>query len=61
MENNIPKLMTIKEVAATGILSEYCIRTLIKQGKLPVIFSGRKALINYTVLCNHLNSLAVNL
>ena len=44
---NNPKMMTVKEVAATGILSEYAIRLLIKTGRLSVLRVGNRALINF--------------
>ena len=56
-----PKFLTIKQVADTGILSEYCLRRMLKAGQLPAIYSGKKALINYTALCEHLSTLSVNL
>ena len=46
------QLMSIREAAQTGILSEYALRMMIKRGKLPAIFVGKKALINYEALCN---------
>ena len=60
METKIPKFMTIKEIAKTGILPEHAIRQLVKAGQLPAIYSGKKALINFTTLCEHLNSLPIN-
>lgn len=42
-----PKFMTIREVARTGILSEYCLRIMVKEGKIPHIMAGTKCLINY--------------
>ncbi|MCH5193714.1 MAG: excisionase family DNA-binding protein [Oscillospiraceae bacterium] len=45
-------LMSIREAAQTGILSEYALRMMIKRGELPAIFVGKKALINYDALCN---------
>ena len=45
-------LMSIREAAQTGILSEYALRMMIKRGELPAIFVGKKALINYEALCN---------
>ena len=54
---NIPKFMTVKELASTGILSEYCIRRMLKEGKIPAIYTGKKALINFDVLCKQLNSM----
>lgn len=42
-----PKMMTIRQVAATGILPEYAIRTGVKTGSIPAFYCGSKALINY--------------
>lgn len=53
--NSIPKFLTIREVAATGILPEYFLRRLAKEGKLPCIYSGRKCLINIDRLVDQLN------
>lgn len=49
MENEI-KLLTIRETAKTGILSETCLRLMEKQGRLPGIYVGRKFLVNYPML-----------
>ena len=57
MTNDIPKMMTIKETAKTGILPEHALRELCKQNKLPAIFIGKKCLINYDLLKKQLNSL----
>lgn len=56
-EPSIPRMMTIREIARTGLLSEYALRQMLKQEKLPAIYSGKKALINYDLLCNMLNNL----
>lgn len=55
--NNLPKMMTVREVASTGILPENAIRTLLKQGRIPAIYSGKKALINFQLLCEMLQGL----
>ena len=47
----LPKLMSIREVAQTGIIPEHALRRLIKSGKIPCIYSGRKALICFDRLC----------
>lgn len=52
-----PKMMSIKEVAQTGLLSEYALRLLLKQGKLPCVMVGAKALVNFDKLVEQLNSL----
>lgn len=57
MLNNIPKMMTIRQVAATGILPETALRTLNKQNRLPAIHVGVVTYINYDKLCVMLNDL----
>lgn len=46
----MPKMMSIREVARTGILPENTIRQMVKLGTCPHIMAGNKALINYTKL-----------
>ena len=53
----IPQMMTIREVAKTGILPEHALRILGKQGKLPAVYIGKKCLVNYSLLKNQLNAL----
>lgn len=50
-------MLTARELAATGILSEYTIRLLLKQNKLPALKVGRKSLINYEKTVEMLNNL----
>ena len=57
MEHINPRMMTIREVARTGILPEHALRILLKAGKLPAVYIGKKALINYDVLCQQLRDL----
>lgn len=57
MDNNKPKMMTVRAVARTGILPEHALRILLKAGKLPAIYIGKKALINYERLCEDLTTL----
>ena len=38
MTTNIPKMMTVREIAATGVLTETAIRRLLREGKLPAIY-----------------------
>lgn len=54
---NVPTLMTIREVAATGLLSEYALRKMHKEGRLPSFRVGSKVLINYDMLLEQLNTL----
>ena len=47
----LPKLMSIREVARTGVIPEHALRQLVREGKIPCIYSGRKALICFDRLC----------
>ena len=60
MEHKKPTMLTIREIARTGILSEHALRLLLKAGKLPAIHVGKKALINYDKLCEQLSALGTN-
>lgn len=57
MTNSIPKMMTVREVAATGLLPEAAIRRLLRENKIPVVYSGKKAYINFDLLCKQLANL----
>lgn len=56
-----PKMMSIREIAATGLLTESAIRRLIKEGKIQAVYIGKKALINYDKLVEVLKELKFNL
>lgn len=60
MEHKKPTMLTIRETARTGILPEHALRLLLKAGKLPVIYVGKKALINYDRLCEQLSALGAS-
>lgn len=53
----MPKFMTIRQIAKTGILPEHTIRQLVKQGRVPYFMTGNRALVNYTALVAMLNNL----
>lgn len=55
-----PTMMTIREIAGTGLMSEHALRMMLKAGKLPAIFIGKKALINFDKLCEELQALEAN-
>lgn len=55
-----PTMMTIREIAGTGLMSEHALRMMLKAEKLPAIFIGKKALINYDKLCEELQALEAN-
>ena len=48
----LPKLMSIREVARTGVIPEHALRQLVREGKIPCVYSGRKALICFDRLCD---------
>ena len=50
-----PKLLTIRQTAATGIVSEHFLRLMLKQNRLPGIYSGSRFLVNYELLIEQLN------
>ena len=59
MNENLPKMLTIREVAALGILPEHALRVMEKRGELPCLYAGNKALINLDKLIEQLNNLGV--
>lgn len=54
------KYLTIRQVAAAGILPEYCLRRRLKCGQLPVIRSGARNYVNVEVLLSQLEMESVN-
>ncbi len=44
------KFLTIRETARRGPLTEYALRAMLKDGKLPGIYSGTRFLVNYKML-----------
>ncbi len=61
MTENVPRMMTVRQVARTGLLPEHALRLMLKAGKLPAIFVGNKVLINYDRLCEQLSTLGADL
>ena len=58
-QENKVTMMTVRELARTGILTEHAIRLMLKQKKLPALYIGKKALINYQKTVEMLQSLSV--
>lgn len=54
------KFPSIRGAAKLGPLSEHCLRLMLKKGKLPGVYSGRKFLVNYEKLLEQLNREAVS-
>lgn len=48
--DNVPVFMTIRQAAKTGIITEYTLRLMEKQGRLPGIRSGNRFLVNVPML-----------
>lgn len=46
-DEHAPRMVTIKELSELTGLSQYCIRSLCKQGKIKYLKSGTKTFINY--------------
>ena len=59
METNLnytaPRMLTIRETAATGVLPEHALRAGVKAGWVPHIMIGSKALVNFDRLVAYLN------
>lgn len=55
VQQNTPKFMTIRETAATGILSEHHLRLMAKRGELPGIYAGTRFKVNYPLLVEKLD------
>ena len=59
MENtfNTPRLMTVRQIARTGIISEGALRRMIKEGVVKPLYSGNRALLNFNMVCTTINNL----
>lgn len=58
MTMDVPRFMSIREVAKTGLLSEYTLRAMEKQKQLPCVYVGqlgKKCLVNFEKLVEQLN------
>lgn len=52
-----PRMLTIRQAAKLGPLTEYTLRLMEKQGQLPCLYVGRKCLVNYDRLLEVLGGL----
>lgn len=52
----MPTMKTIRQTAALGILSEHLLRIMLKQGRLPGVYSGNRFLVNVDALVSQLNN-----
>lgn len=53
----VPRMMTIRQVAATGLLPETALRRLAAENRLPALRVGNRLLVNYDALIARLNAL----
>ena len=52
-------MLTVRQLAKTGVLTENAIRLLLKQKRLPAVYIGKKALIPYESVITQLQSVSV--
>ena len=50
------EMLTVRQVVKRGILPGHAVRELVAQGKIPVVRMGKVAYINYTLLCQQLQT-----
>jgi hypothetical protein len=46
----MPNFLTIRQTAATGLISEHYLRLMVARGECPGIRSGNRFLVNVTAL-----------
>ena len=49
---------TIRQVAATGLISEHYLRIMVKKGECPCIRSGNRVLVNVPALREKLEAMS---
>lgn len=54
----MPEFKTIREVARTGLISEYYLRMMVKRGECPCIKSGNRVLVNVPALREKLDAMS---
>lgn len=54
-------MLSVREIAKTGLLNENALRRMIREGRIEVVYIGKKALINYDKLVESLKNLNVDL
>lgn len=52
----MPEFKTIRQVAATGLISEHFLRLMVARGECPGIRSGSRFLVNFTALAEMLDA-----
>lgn len=54
-------LKTLRQVAATGVMSLHALRKLAKQQRLPCLYIGNRCYVNFEQLQKQLNNLPGNI
>lgn len=54
----MPEFKTIRQTAATGILSEHRLRLMVAAGQCPGIKTGNRFLVNITALAEQLDQMS---
>jgi len=52
----MPKFITIRQAAATGLITEHRLRIMVAEGKCPGIRTGNRFLVNLDALAELLDS-----
>ena len=55
MGNDMPEFKTIRQTAATGLLSEHRLRIMVADGTCPGFYVGNRFLVNVPALVEQLN------
>jgi hypothetical protein len=55
-QGNSPQMMTLRQVSQLRLLPYRLLRSLVKSGRLPCVYSGRVAYINVNTLKDMLTS-----
>jgi len=51
----MPSMMTIRQIAKTGVLPQSALRRLVSQNAIPYIKIGNRVMINYDLLIDYLS------
>ena len=55
-EKELPRMMTIREIAKTGIIPEHALRVMVRDGMVPHIKIGSRHLVNFNKVVDILNN-----
>ena len=56
MTNPGARMMTIRQLAAEGVMAEHALRQLVRQNRLPAVRVGNRYLMDYYTVCRLLAS-----